>query len=99
MTLHTAKGLEFPVVFVTGWEDGMFPHMRALGDPTELSEERRLAYVGITRARQRLYVSRAVIRSAWGQPMPTRNRGSSRRFRSTSSTGAAPTRARQCLHR
>lgn len=68
MTLHTAKGLEFPVVFVTGWEDGMFPHMRALGDPTELSEERRLAYVGITRARQRLYVSRAKIRSAWGQP-------------------------------
>ena len=59
MTLHTAKGLEFPVVFVTGWEDGMFPHMRALGDPTELSEERRLAYVGITRARQRLYLSRA----------------------------------------
>src|SRR4051812_42039157 len=47
MTLHTAKGLEFPVVFVTGWEDGMFPHMRALGDPTELCEERRLAYVGI----------------------------------------------------
>ena len=69
MTLHTAKGLEFPVVFVTGWEDGMFPHMRALGDPTELSEERRLAYVGITRARQRLYVSRAKIRSSWGQPM------------------------------
>jgi len=68
MTLHTAKGLEFPVVFVTGWEDGMFPHMRALGDPTELSEERRLAYVGITRARRRLYVSRAKIRSAWGQP-------------------------------
>jgi DNA helicase-2/ATP-dependent DNA helicase PcrA len=68
MTLHTAKGLEFPVVFVTGWEDGMFPHMRALGDPTELSEERRLAYVGITRARQRLYVTRAVMRSAWGQP-------------------------------
>ncbi|MFY9767388.1 MAG: UvrD-helicase domain-containing protein, partial [Mycobacterium sp.] len=57
MTLHTAKGLEFPVVFVTGWEDGMFPLMRALGDPSELSEERRLAYVGITRARQRLYVS------------------------------------------
>jgi DNA helicase II / ATP-dependent DNA helicase PcrA len=69
MTLHTAKGLEFPVVFVTGWEDGMFPHMRALGDPTELSEERRLAYVGITRARQRLYLSRAKIRSSWGQPM------------------------------
>ncbi|MEE2032576.1 DNA helicase PcrA [Rhodococcus chondri] len=69
MTLHTAKGLEFPVVFVTGWEDGQFPHMRALGDPAELSEERRLAYVGITRARRRLYVSRAVLRSAWGQPV------------------------------
>ncbi|MCV7191603.1 UvrD-helicase domain-containing protein [Mycolicibacterium brumae] len=69
MTLHTAKGLEFPAVFVTGWEDGMFPHMRALGDPRELSEERRLAYVGITRARQRLYLSRAKVRSSWGQPM------------------------------
>jgi DNA helicase-2/ATP-dependent DNA helicase PcrA len=69
MTLHTAKGLEFPVVFVTGWEDGMFPHMRSLGDPVELSEERRLAYVGITRARQRLYLSRAKVRSSWGQPM------------------------------
>jgi len=69
MTLHTAKGLEFPAVFVTGWEDGMFPHMRALGDPNELSEERRLAYVGITRARQRLYLSRAKVRSSWGQPM------------------------------
>ncbi|MGY4711104.1 DNA helicase PcrA [Mycolicibacterium sp. CBM1] len=69
MTLHTAKGLEFPVVFVTGWEDGMFPHMRALGDPGELSEERRLAYVGITRARQRLYLTRAKVRSSWGQPM------------------------------
>ncbi|MEV0252556.1 DNA helicase PcrA [Nocardia sp. NPDC050712] len=68
MTLHTAKGLEFPVVFVTGWEDGQFPHMRALGDPAELAEERRLAYVGITRARRRLYLSRAIIRSAWGQP-------------------------------
>ena len=69
MTLHTAKGLEFPVVFVTGWEDGQFPHMRALGDPAELSEERRLAYVGITRARKRLYLSRAMVRSAWGTPM------------------------------
>ncbi|WP_280466503.1 3'-5' exonuclease, partial [Nocardia brasiliensis] len=69
MTLHTAKGLEFPVVFVTGWEDGQFPHMRALGDPTELAEERRLAYVGITRARKRLYLSRAVVRSGWGQPV------------------------------
>jgi DNA helicase-2/ATP-dependent DNA helicase PcrA len=68
MTLHTAKGLEFPVVFLTGLEDGIFPHMRALGDDDELSEERRLAYVGITRARHRLYLSRAVTRSAWGQP-------------------------------
>ncbi|GIF19355.1 DNA helicase [Paractinoplanes tereljensis] len=68
MTLHTAKGLEFPVVFLTGLEDGVFPHMRALGDNTELEEERRLAYVGITRARQRLYLSRAVTRAAWGQP-------------------------------
>jgi ATP-dependent DNA helicase UvrD/PcrA len=69
MTLHTAKGLEFPMVFVTGWEDGMFPHMRSLDDPTELCEERRLAYVGITRARQRLYLTRAIVRSSWGQPM------------------------------
>ena len=67
MTLHTAKGLEFPVVFVTGWEDGQFPHVRALGDPDELSEERRLAYVGITRARERLYLTRAMIRSSWGK--------------------------------
>lgn len=69
MTLHTAKGLEFPVVFLIGLEDGMFPHMRALGDPAELSEERRLAYVGITRARKKLYLSRAMMRSSWGQPM------------------------------
>ncbi|NMO00500.1 UvrD-helicase domain-containing protein [Gordonia sp. TBRC 11910] len=69
MTLHTAKGLEFPVVFVTGWEDGHFPHMRALGDPAELSEERRLAYVGITRAKERLYLTRSVTRASWGQPV------------------------------
>ncbi|MDN5919340.1 MAG: UvrD-helicase domain-containing protein [Pseudonocardia sp.] len=68
MTLHTAKGLEFPVVFLTGWEDGIFPHLRALGDPKELAEERRLAYVGITRARERLFLSRAIVRSAFGQP-------------------------------
>ncbi|MCK9792481.1 UvrD-helicase domain-containing protein [Isoptericola sp. 4D.3] len=66
MTLHTAKGLEFPVVFLTGLEDGTFPHMRSLHDDAELAEERRLAYVGITRARQRLYVSRSAVRSAWG---------------------------------
>jgi DNA helicase-2/ATP-dependent DNA helicase PcrA len=68
MTLHTAKGLEFPVVFLTGLEDGVFPHARALGDSDELEEERRLAYVGVTRAQQRLYVSRAVVRSSWGAP-------------------------------
>jgi DNA helicase-2/ATP-dependent DNA helicase PcrA len=68
MTLHTAKGLEFPVVFLTGLEDGVFPHQRSLGDRQELEEERRLAYVGLTRAQQRLYVSRAVMRSAWGAP-------------------------------
>ena len=68
MTLHTAKGLEFPVVFLTGMEDGVFPHVRSLGDPKELEEERRLAYVGITRARERLYLSRSIVRSAWGSP-------------------------------
>jgi DNA helicase-2/ATP-dependent DNA helicase PcrA len=68
MTLHTAKGLEFPVVFLTGLEDGVFPHLRALTNPQELEEERRLAYVGITRARERLYITRAAVRSAWGAP-------------------------------
>ncbi|MFB9377311.1 DNA helicase PcrA [Kineococcus gynurae] len=68
MTLHTAKGLEFPVVFLTGMEDGTFPHLRSLSDPDQLAEERRLAYVGLTRARRRLYLSRAVTRSAWGAP-------------------------------
>jgi DNA helicase-2/ATP-dependent DNA helicase PcrA len=68
MTLHTAKGLEFPVVFLTGMEDGTFPHLRALADNRELEEERRLAYVGITRARERLHISRAAVRSAWGAP-------------------------------
>jgi DNA helicase-2/ATP-dependent DNA helicase PcrA len=68
MTLHTAKGLEFPVVFLTGLEDGVFPHIRSLGDKDELAEERRLAYVGVTRARERLYVTRASTRSAWGAP-------------------------------
>jgi len=68
MTLHTAKGLEFPVVFLSGLEEGIFPHSRALGNVKEQEEERRLAYVGITRARQRLYLTRAVMRSAWGAP-------------------------------
>jgi DNA helicase-2/ATP-dependent DNA helicase PcrA len=68
MTLHTAKGLEFPVVFLTGMEEGVFPHQRSLSEPRELEEERRLAYVGVTRARERLYLSRAGVRRAWGAP-------------------------------
>ncbi|WP_341360353.1 DNA helicase PcrA [Georgenia sp. M64] len=68
MTVHTAKGLEFPVVFVTGMEDGTFPHQRSLMEEDQLSEERRLAYVALTRARQRLYLSRAAVRTAWGMP-------------------------------
>ena len=69
MTLHTAKGLEFSTVFLVGLEEGTFPHQRALDDPKELAEERRLAYVGITRARRQLYVSRAAVRSTWGAPV------------------------------
>ena len=68
MTLHTAKGLEFPVVFLTGMEENVFPHQRSVNDPKELQEERRLAYVGITRAERRLYLSRAVARAWWGRP-------------------------------
>ena len=68
MTLHTAKGLEFPTVFLTGMEDGIFPHSRTLGEKDEVEEERRLAYVGLTRARERLYLSRAESRSTWGAP-------------------------------
>ena len=67
MTLHTAKGLEFPVVFLTGMEYGLFPHQRALTDEKEMSEERRLAYVGLTRAMERLYVTRAEARTMWGK--------------------------------
>jgi DNA helicase-2/ATP-dependent DNA helicase PcrA len=68
MTLHTAKGLEFPVVFLTGLEDGVFPHLRSMNEPAELEEERRLAYVGITRAQRRLYLTRSMQRSTWGAP-------------------------------
>jgi DNA helicase-2/ATP-dependent DNA helicase PcrA len=68
MTLHTAKGLEFPVVFLTGLEENVFPHQRSQNNEKELEEERRLAYVGITRAEQRLYLTRAVARSWWGRP-------------------------------
>ena len=68
MTLHTAKGLEFPTVFLTGLEDGIFPHSRTLGEKNEIEEERRLAYVGLTRAEQRLYLTRAQSRSSWGAP-------------------------------
>ena len=68
MTLHTAKGLEFPTVFLTGMEEGIFPHSRTLGDPEELQEERRLAYVGLTRARANLFITRAEYRSSWGSP-------------------------------
>ena len=67
MTMHAAKGLEFPAVFIVGMEDGVFPHLRALGDPDELAEERRLAYVGITRARERLFLSHAWSRMLHGQ--------------------------------
>jgi DNA helicase-2/ATP-dependent DNA helicase PcrA len=68
MTLHTAKGLEFPVVFLTGMEEEVFPHARALTDARELEEERRLAYVGITRAEERLYLTRAASRNWYGRP-------------------------------
>ncbi|MFZ9212375.1 MAG: DNA helicase PcrA [Candidatus Nanopelagicales bacterium] len=68
MTLHTAKGLEFPITFLTGMEEGIFPHSRSQVNDKELAEERRLAYVGITRARERLYVTRSISRSVWGAP-------------------------------
>jgi len=68
MTLHTAKGLEFPTVFLTGMEDGIFPHTRTFDDPKEIEEERRLAYVGLTRAEKRLYISRAEYRLTFGTP-------------------------------
>jgi len=95
MTLHTAKGLEFPVVFVIGMEDGVFPHLRSLGDPDELEEERRLAYVGFTRAKERLYLTHAWCRNLWGQ---TQYNSPSRFLREVpaalvSAAGGAPRRA------
>ncbi len=66
MTLHAAKGLEYPVVFLIGLEDGVFPHLRSIGEPDQLEEERRLAYVGLTRAQERLYVTHAWCRSLYG---------------------------------
>jgi DNA helicase-2/ATP-dependent DNA helicase PcrA len=66
MTLHNAKGLEFPVIFIAGMEEGVFPHMRSLGDPDQLEEERRLAYVGITRAQEHLYLTHATTRNLFG---------------------------------
>jgi DNA helicase-2/ATP-dependent DNA helicase PcrA len=70
MTLHTAKGLEYPAVFVVGLEEGIFPHFRSLSEPSELEEERRLFYVGITRARQHLAISHAWSRTTWGRTQP-----------------------------
>ncbi len=67
ITLHAAKGLEFPIVFIAGLEEGVFPHSRSLDDEKQLEEERRLAYVGITRAKRRLFLSHAARRATWGQ--------------------------------
>ncbi len=72
ITLHAAKGLEFPVVFIAGLEEGVFPHSRALDDEKEMEEERRLAYVGITRAKRRLYLTHAWRRATWGMGQATR---------------------------
>ena len=68
MTLHASKGLEFPVVFLVGMEEGVFPHSRSLGSDSELEEERRLAYVGMTRARKELHLTHATRRAIYGQP-------------------------------
>jgi DNA helicase-2/ATP-dependent DNA helicase PcrA len=101
MTLHNAKGLEFPIVFVTGMEDGVFPHMRSLGSRKELEEERRLCYVGITRAEERLFLTRAWSRNLWGQSQyngPSRFLGEipghlTRAIKRSSRSTAAGTRA------
>jgi DNA helicase-2/ATP-dependent DNA helicase PcrA len=76
MTLHTAKGLEFPVVFLTGLEEGTFPHINSMESEAELEEERRLAYVGVTRAKEKLYLTNSMFRMMWG----TAQRSSTSRF-------------------
>ena len=90
MTMHIAKGLEFPAVFLVGMEDGIFPHLRSLGDPVELEEERRLCYVGITRAEHHLYVSHAWSRMLFGQQQPTSRAASSTRSRRSWSRTCPP---------
>ena len=80
MTMHIAKGLEFPAVFMVGMEDGIFPHVNSLGDPIELEEERRLCYVGITRAERYLYVSHAWSGCCSGEREAISRAGSSTRF-------------------
>ena len=92
ITLHAAKGLEFPVVFLAGMEEGVLPHIRSFDDPRQLEEERRLAYVGITRAEDAVYLTRAYRRYLGGRPSPTPRHASSMRSPppSSSPTAAAP---------
>jgi DNA helicase-2/ATP-dependent DNA helicase PcrA len=71
LTLHSAKGLEFPVVFITGLEEGLLPHSRSFDDPDQMAEERRLMYVGVTRAKDRLYLTRAFVRTRYGESDPS----------------------------